>query len=273
MKPVDRDVLQAADLRHEQTLADVDLGQLRVGIGLAEVGPDGRPLVVHLAMPAGCCRRDFGRSLLLVEGFAVEIHIPAMMPVAVIQPASGQLQRVRVVVAEERVGQFDFPDAAALGLPIGDPLGALDEHGFPRCRAVGDAPAFVRAAARRLDPLAVRSLVDDHTISRLGDRRGLVDRAKGGTRAAGAFAASGLRDVDLSRPGRGVCQSDDGQPQGRRQESSSGSHETMPPLQSSRLGAHGPPSALGTSTCSGAIVRSSGFGRAGNLACGSAWYQ
>ncbi len=199
MEAIDGDVFQTGDFGHEQALANVDFGQLRIGIGLAEIRSDDGRILIHPAMPGALGLRHFLHRLSLVEGLAVEIDVPAMMPLAVIEPASGNVQGVRVVCAEEGIRQLDSPNAAGFLYPGGDPLGAFDEDFFPGRRPVGDACTIIGAAAAGFDPFAIRSGVNEDGISGLRNGCGLIDGQIRPRGAARSRIVAHLRDMHLTR--------------------------------------------------------------------------
>jgi len=101
VKAIDGDVFKAGNFGHEEAFTNVDLGQLLVGIGIAEIRPDGRHLFVHPTKPTVLDLCYFLCCLFFVEGLAIEIDVPAMMPLTVVKPAAGDLQGVGIVLAEE----------------------------------------------------------------------------------------------------------------------------------------------------------------------------
>ena len=107
----------------------------------------------------------FLRGLPLAECLAVQVNIAAVQPLAVMEPAAGEIQRVRVVIAKEPLRQLHPPDPASLVDPGRDSLGTLDPHIFTRGGPVGDAGVFATAAARGLDPFAIRSAVNNYCIA------------------------------------------------------------------------------------------------------------
>ena len=177
VQAVHGDVAQAGLLGKEDALADIDLGQRVVGIGLAEVGADDRGLLPRLGHARRPLRWATSCGVCVSSSASPSRYTsPAVMPLAVLQPAAGEFQGVGVVVAEEIVRQFRLPDPATLVRPRRDALGALDEHLLARRGAVGDPLVFTRAAASGLDPFAIRAGVNDHGVAGLGNRRGLADR-------------------------------------------------------------------------------------------------
>ena len=199
MKAVDGDIFQTGDLRHEKTLANVDFSEFRVGISWAEIRTDNRLPVNNLAMPALLRFIDLFGGLLFIERLAVQINVAAMVPLAVIQPAAGDLQGVGIVIAEEGVGQLDRPDAASPAFPGGHALGAFDDDLLTRCGPVDNTFVLAGSAPGRLDPLAIRPGVDRHGIPRLRDGRRLADGQVGIPPAAGGGIASRFRHVNLAR--------------------------------------------------------------------------
>ena len=101
MKAIDCDVFQARDLWHEYTFANVNLSQLRVRICFAKVRPDNRYFFIHPAMPALLSLVYFFGNLFFVKRFTIEINIPTTIPLAVIQPAPGDVHGVGIVIAEK----------------------------------------------------------------------------------------------------------------------------------------------------------------------------
>ena len=77
------------------------------------------------------------QSLPLAERLAIQVNVAAVQPLAVMEPAAGEVHRIRVVIAKEPLRQLHHPDAASLVNPRRDWLGALDQHVFARCGPVG----------------------------------------------------------------------------------------------------------------------------------------
>ena len=158
------------------------------------------PSVRRTAAPRVRLLFHFRQCLPLAERLAVQVDVAAVQPLAVMQPAAGEIQGVGVVIAEEPRRQLHHPDPASLVDPGRDLLGALDQHVFARRRPVGDAAVLVPAAARGLDPFAIRSAVNGNRIARLGRFRRLADRqvrAFGGARVG---IVPGLCHMKLTAP-------------------------------------------------------------------------
>ena len=79
----------------------------------------------------------------LAERLAVQVDVAVVQPLAVMQPAAGEIQGVGVVIAEEPRWQLRHPDPASLVGPGSDLLGALHQHVFARRRPVGGTAAVL----------------------------------------------------------------------------------------------------------------------------------
>jgi hypothetical protein len=156
-----------------------------------------RPVVDDLRTGLG--RGDSLGRADLVEAQAVEVDVAEVLvggALGIDDPVAGDLLGVRVEVAEEGVGDGHLPHRAAVRLPAGDPLRALDDDVLALGGLVGDAARVAEAAAAGLHPLAVLPRVHDHGVARPGEGGGPIDRTEGLVLASGVGVRAGGRHVE-----------------------------------------------------------------------------
>ena len=188
----------------EHRLAHVDLRELGVGVGAAEVGPDRRgvradlgvpdePGLLGVAHPVGRARpvvgdlgaqRRVGHLVAgahLVEAEPVQVdlaEVPGQRRLGLDEPVARDLLREGVPVAEQRVGHRRPPHVPRFLLPARHPLRSLDHDVLAGRGLVGDAPRGTQPAAPRLHPLPVLASVHQHGVARPGEVRRPADRAQ-----------------------------------------------------------------------------------------------
>ena len=165
------DVIDARFLRIEHCLADVDLHLGFVRIDILELRPDRGGCLVHFPEPQRGVPDGFQHVIQLGrfgEPVAVQINgARVMVPSLGTEPVAVNQVAVWVEVSKKAVGDADFPSVVLHLLPTLDGFGALDYDLFAGCSLVDDALPVRLAAARRVDPFAIDTLMHHDHIARL----------------------------------------------------------------------------------------------------------
>lgn len=156
----------------EYRLPDVDFGGFIIGINALELSQDRCVLVIHLGKPEPLAiggSQDLITGSCLGQPFAVEINRTRVMAAFFcIEPAAGDKIRIRIEFAKQAVGHRNLPRVAPDLFPARHDFGALDRHLLAGGCLIDDALRLRFPATRRVDPLAINSLMHGDHIAGLG---------------------------------------------------------------------------------------------------------